>query len=75
MPETQLPLLTPDEFSVWERSLCFTGHRPDKLPKGEALDALLAALKFRISRIVNNSGFDRFYVGLADGIDYYAARQ
>ena len=75
MPETQLPLLSPDEFAVWERSLCFTGHRPDKLPKDEMLDALLAAMNFHISRIVNTAGFDRFYIGLADGIDYYAARQ
>ena len=75
MPETQLPLLSPEEFSDWERSLCFTGHRPDKLPTGDELKALLRALEMHITRMVNTAGFNRFYTGLADGIDYYAAQQ
>jgi uncharacterized phage-like protein YoqJ len=76
MPLAQMPLFpAPDQpdLAEWEHSLCFTGHRPEKLPEGEALEALLGALEHAIESAVD-LGFDRFYTGLADGIDYYAAR-
>lgn len=76
MPLAQMPLLPAEDqtdLTVWEHSLCFTGHRPDKLPDGEALDALLRALEHCI-RMAADMGFQRFYTGMADGIDYYAAR-
>ena len=44
MPLAQMPLFpAPDQpdLAEWEHSLCFTGHRPEKLPEGEALEALL----------------------------------
>lgn len=56
----------------WESTLCFTGHRPEKLPQGAQLDALLKTLYYYIDHAVN-LGFTHFYTGLADGIDYYAA--
>lgn len=76
MPLAQMPLFpAPDQpdLAEWEHSLCFTGHRPDKLPEGAALGALLGALEYEIAAAVR-LGFSRFYTGLADGIDYYAAR-
>ncbi len=55
-----------------ERALCFTGHRPEKLPQGEALTHLLNMLHLCIEVAVKK-GYTHFYTGLADGIDYYAA--
>lgn len=66
----QIPLL-PDP-TPWESTLCFTGHRPESLPQGEALDALLNTLYHYIDRAVQ-LGFTHFYTGMADGIDYLAA--
>lgn len=54
-----------------EQCLCFTGHRPEKLPKGEALEHLRAALHYWIDYAVS-IGFTHFVTGMADGIDYYA---
>ncbi len=55
-----------------ERALCFTGHRPEKLPQGRALAHLLHMLHLCIE-IAVKKGYTHFYTGLADGIDYYAA--
>ena len=54
------------------RSLCFTGHRPEKLPQGETLRGLKNTLQLYIFRAVLK-GYTCFYTGLADGIDYLAA--
>ncbi len=54
------------------RALCFTGHRPEKLPTGRILRLLTDTLHYQIDRAVRN-GYTCFYTGLADGIDYYAA--
>lgn len=72
MPMVQTPLIPERGISPWASSLCFTGHRPEKLPTGAALDALLRTLYFHINNAVK-IGFTHFYTGLADGIDYYAA--
>ncbi len=72
MPLVQMPLASGEYISPWANSLCFTGHRPEKLPTGAALDALLQTLYFYIDNAVK-LGFTYFYTGLADGIDYYAA--
>lgn len=72
MPLVQMPPIPEKGISPWASSLCFTGHRPEKLPKNAALDALLQTLYFHIDNTIK-LGFTHFYTGLADGIDYYAA--
>lgn len=57
---------------LWMHTLCFTGHRPEKLPQGEELDALLNTLHYYIDHAII-LGFRHFYTGLADGIDFLAA--
>ena len=54
------------------RSLCFTGHRPEKLPQGEVLEGLQKTLQYYIFRAVLK-GYTCFYTGMADGIDYLAS--
>jgi uncharacterized phage-like protein YoqJ len=54
------------------QSLCFTGHRPEKLPDGDALRLLKETLYYYIDYAVE-CGYTYFYTGLADGIDLYAA--
>lgn len=56
----------------WHASLCFTGHRPERLPRGDMLEGLKTALYYYIHRAVD-LGFTCFYTGMADGVDYYAA--
>ncbi len=58
--------------AVQRRALCFTGHRPEKLPTGRLLTLLVETLHYHIDDIIAR-GFRCFYVGLADGVDYYAA--
>ena len=53
-------------------SLCFAGHRPEKLPQGRVLEGLTATLQYYIFRAVLK-GYTTFYTGMADGIDYLAA--
>lgn len=53
-------------------SLCFTGHRPDKLPTGEKYQLMLNTL-YRCIDYAVTKGYTTFYTGLADGIDYLAA--
>jgi len=55
-----------------EQTLCFTGHRPDKLPEGKLLAALLQTLYYYIDSALNR-GYLYFLDGMADGIDYFAA--
>lgn len=55
-----------------QQTLCFTGHRPEKLPQGKQLDALLAALYYHIDSAIDQ-GYSYFLDGMADGIDFYAA--
>lgn len=54
------------------RALCFTGHRPEKLPTGRILRLLTDTLHYYIDKAIAG-GYTCFYTGLADGIDYYAA--
>lgn len=60
------------ELSPWLTSLCFTGHRPEKLPRGSQLTALIQTLHHYIDRAAA-IGFTHYYIGMADGIDYLAA--
>lgn len=56
----------------WESSLCLTGHRPEKLPGGEVLKGLTAALQYYIWRSLR-LGYTHYLTGLADGVDYIAS--
>ncbi len=55
-----------------ERVLCFTGHRPEKLPTGKTLQILTETLHYYIN-IAVTQGYTHFLTGLADGVDYLAA--
>lgn len=55
-----------------EHTLCFTGHRPEKLPEGSQLTALIQALYYYIDSAIAQ-GYTFFLDGMADGIDYLAA--
>ena len=60
-----------------EKTCCFTGHRPDKLPWGEdETDPRCLRLKRAVARAVEDayvSGIRRFITGMARGIDLYCA--
>ncbi len=59
------------------KSLCFTGHRPEKLMKqydensDYILDIKAQIKKYVISSI--NDGYDSFYSGVARGVDIFAS--
>lgn len=58
-----------------EKTCCFTGHRPNKLPWGDdESDRRCAALKERIRQAVEaayDRGFRHFICGMAQGCDLY----
>ena len=60
-----------------EKTCCFTGHRPDKLPwGGDESDPRCRRLKVRIAQAVEDayvSGVRRFITGMARGVDLYCA--
>lgn len=56
----------------WESTLCFTGHRPDKLPDGAVLHGLNLTIYYYIRRAIER-GYTTFLTGMADGIDFTAA--
>ncbi len=55
-----------------EKCLCFTGHRPEKLPMGVVYRGMVRMLNHYIDLAVQK-GYTRFFTGLADGIDCLAA--
>ena len=61
----------------YEKTCCFTGHRPDKLPWGEEeSDPRCLRLKEAVARAVEDayvSGVRRFITGMARGVDLYCA--
>ena len=61
----------------YEKTCCFTGHRPDKLPWGEEeSDPRCLRLKEAVARAVEDayvSGIRRFITGMARGVDLYCA--
>lgn len=60
-----------------EKSVCFTGHRPEKLPWGfDENDEACKLFKARIEREIEKAydeGYRFFLSGMADGFDVYAA--
>ena len=62
-----------------EAACCFTGHRPDKLPGGYAMnEALLAPLRQRLRRAIQeavDTDYRDFLCGMALGADTLAAQE
>ena len=60
-----------------EKTCCFTGHRPDKLPWGEnERDPRCVRLKQSIAQAVEDAytaGIRHFITGMARGCDLYCA--
>ena len=61
-----------DDYNLREKTLCFSGHRPEKLPNGGELHTpeikmLLGMLFYEIEQSVNE-GYVRFITGMAKGI-------
>ena len=59
--------LMPTPFAV-----CFSGHRPEKLPSGASL-RMLQSLLYSEIRTAILDGADTFYTGTARGVDLWAA--
>ncbi len=60
-----------------ERTVCFTGHRPNKLPINErgpsvVLSAIKSTLYYKILELAQQ-GYEYFVTGLAKGVDLWAA--
>lgn len=53
-------------------SVCFSGHRPEQLPVGTAMQMLRRRLLDEIDSAVRD-GADTFYTGMAQGVDILAA--
>ena len=53
-------------------AVCFSGHRPEKLPKGNVLRIILSLLYSEIGDAIAD-GADTFYTGMAQGVDLWAA--
>ena len=54
----------------YSTTCCFTGHRPEKLRRGEA--EIKAALRREIMRAMDE-GYTAFFSGMAAGVDLWAA--
>lgn len=64
-------------MDMTERTACFSGHRPEKLPwRSNEEDERCAELKERLKNAVETAvseGFTHFITGMAQGVDVYAA--
>lgn len=63
--------------TIKEKTVCFTGHRPEKLPgykelNNPALSVMKSMLYYQIYQSVKE-GFEYFISGLARGVDIWAA--
>ena len=59
---------------IREKTVCFTGHRSEKLFRGEALELLRKRLELEIERALQD-GYDTFLFGGAYGFDLMAAEE
>ena len=59
---------------IREKTVCFTGHRSEKLPRGEALELLRKRLELEIERALQD-GYDTFLFGGAYGFGLMAAEE
>ncbi|MGN1416354.1 MAG: SLOG family protein [Oscillospiraceae bacterium] len=59
------------------KTVCFTGHRPEKLPdKGDPRSQVVLVLKSLLRQQILDAvddGFDTFITGMAAGVDMWAA--
>lgn len=53
-------------------AVCFSGHRPEKLPQDSEMKMLISMLYLEIRSAIQD-GADCFYTGMAEGIDLIAA--
>ena len=53
-------------------AVCFSGHRPEKLPTGTTL-RMIQSLLYNEIRTAISDGADTFYTGTARGVDLWAA--
>lgn len=62
----------------YQKTLCFTGHRPNKLHgydyRTDGNTKMLLKIKKLIVRLIKVRGFDTFITGMAIGIDMWCAR-
>ena len=63
-----------NENIVREKTVCFTGHRTEKLPQGDGLVLLRKRLANEIERALQD-GYDTFLFGGAYGFDLMAAEE
>ncbi len=67
-----------DIYSDYEKTLCFTGHRPDKLGgynyRNEQNLKMLKKLRAIIIRFIEKHGITTFISGMALGVDIWSAR-
>jgi uncharacterized phage-like protein YoqJ len=63
---------------ILEQTVCFTGHRPDKLfgydPFSEGNTNMLYKLRAIIEKFITDKGVTTFITGMAIGIDMWAGR-
>lgn len=64
--------------TIKEKTVCFTGHRPEKLPGGSyagdiRLNMIKSTLYYQIQLAIEQ-GFEFFINGLARGVDIWAAQ-
>lgn len=68
--------ITEEEDIIKRRTVCFSGHRPEKLPlKGDGGSDVIRYLKSILYKEILDSisaGYDRFITGLARGVDLWA---
>ncbi|WP_312645151.1 SLOG family protein [Hydrogenoanaerobacterium sp.] len=63
-----------NQKTIKEKTVCFTGHRSEKLPKGEALESLQTRLADEIEKAIQD-GYNTFLVGGAYGWGLMAAEE
>lgn len=63
-----------NEKIIKKKTVCFTGHRSERLPKGEALERLRQRLEKEIEKALQN-GYDAFLFGGAYGFELMAAEE
>ncbi|MDR0947428.1 MAG: SLOG family protein [Ruminococcus sp.] len=54
------------------KTVCFSGHRPEKLPDGDIAEKILKSLLLQEIKDTIDSGFDTFISGGARGFDIWA---
>ena len=61
-----------DSDIIRSRTVCFSGHRPEKLPSGENFTRVLKSILYKVVLDSIDEGYDCFITGLARGVDLWA---